>query len=65
MTTKNVVLTQLVGIVTFSIVIGMFFIQSFENWLRSNPIYWAQVPVIVAFLVVVISFCRRLLRTIP
>jgi hypothetical protein len=28
---ENVVLTQLVGIVTFSIVIGMFFIQGFEN----------------------------------
>ena len=65
MTTKNVALTQLAGIVTYSIVIGMFFIQGFENWQRGNPIYWAQVPVIVAFLVVVISFCRRILRAIP
>jgi hypothetical protein len=65
MTTKNVALTQLAGIVTYSIVIGMFFIQGLENWQRGNPIYWAQVPVIVAFLVVVISFCRRILRAIP
>ena len=64
-TERERVLAQLVGIVCPSIATGMLFIQSFENWLRSNPIFWAQVLVIVVFLVVVISFCRRILRTIP
>jgi hypothetical protein len=65
MTPKNNVLAQLVGIVCLSIATGMFFIQGFENRLRSNPLFWTQVPVIVVFLVVIILYCRRILRTIP
>jgi hypothetical protein len=34
MTSKNIVLAQLVGVVCLSIATGMLFIQGFENWLR-------------------------------
>jgi hypothetical protein len=59
------VLAQLVGVVCLSIATGMLFIQGFENWLRGNPLFWTQVPVVVGFLVVIILYCRRILRAIP
>ena len=46
MTSKNIVLAQLVGVVCLSIATGMLFIQGFENWLRGNPLFWTQVPVV-------------------
>jgi hypothetical protein len=65
MTSKNIVLAQLVGVVCLSIATGMLFIQGFENWLRGNPLFWTQVPVVVVFLVVIIFYCRTILRTVP
>ena len=44
MTTKNVALTQLAGIVTYSIVIGMFFVQGSENWQSSIPSIGRRFP---------------------
>jgi hypothetical protein len=49
MTAKNTVLVQLVSIVGFSFVCGMFFMQGFENWLQSNLLFWPQLLAVPFF----------------
>jgi hypothetical protein len=62
---KTIVLSQLVLVAGFSFVSGMFFMQGFENWLQSNPLFWPELIGAPFFLVLVILYCRNILKTIP
>jgi hypothetical protein len=62
---KKLVLGQLIITISLSVSSGMFFILGFASWLRGSPVFWAQIAVAVASLVVVILLCRRILQIIP
>jgi hypothetical protein len=58
-------LAQVVLLAGASFVSGMSFMQGFENWLQSNPLFWPQLIAALLFLVMAIVQSRRILKSIP
>jgi hypothetical protein len=64
MTLRKLVFGQLMVVVLSSIVWGMSLLQALQSWLQNDPGFWAQLLPVPILLLLIVFYCRKILKTV-